>query len=252
MALRGEPLNYHAGMQERLLAEQLIGYDTSNPEGIRNCAGFVKGWLEARDIPTKHLLVRELPIIVAEVGPSEGPVVVVHGHIDVVPGQPGQFEPITDGDRLIGRGAYDMKGAAAAMMLALADLRDQDDVRVRLAFVPDEETEEEARRHVLLRLGTIVVGFVVLIGGLVMMALPGPGIVTVIAGLAILSRELPWAERMLEYAKEKARVDELKEQPAWVKGVAWGFTALAIGASLWWMFLADPKPGLADILPWVG
>ncbi|MCB0970055.1 MAG: PGPGW domain-containing protein [Acidimicrobiales bacterium] len=115
-----------------------------------------------------------------------------------------------------------------------------------------EETEEEARRHVLLRLGTIVVGFVVLIGGLVMMALPGPGIVTVIAGLAILSRELPWAERMLEYAKEKARVDELKEQPAWVKGVAWGFTALAIGASLWWMFLADPKPGLADILPWVG
>ncbi len=133
-------------MQERLLAEQLIGYDTSNPEGIRNCAGFVKGWLEARDIPTKHLLVRELPIIVAEVGPSEGPVVVVHGHIDVVPGQPGQFEPITDGDRLIGRGAYDMKGAAAAMMLALADLRDQDDVRVRLAFVPDEETEEEVDR----------------------------------------------------------------------------------------------------------
>ena len=39
-----------------------------------------------------------------------------------------------------------MKGAAAAMMLALADLRDQDDVRVRLALVPDEETEEEFDR----------------------------------------------------------------------------------------------------------
>lgn len=133
-------------MQERLLAEQLIGYDTSNPEGIRNCAGFVKGWLEARDIPTKQLIVRELPIVLAEVGPAEGPVVVVHGHIDVVPGRPGQFEPITDGDRLIGRGAYDMKGAAAAMMLMLADLREQDDIRVRLAFVPDEETEEEFDR----------------------------------------------------------------------------------------------------------
>ena len=112
-----------------------------------------------------------------------------------------------------------------------------------------EETEEEAKRHVLLRLGTIVAGFVVLIAGLVMMALPGPGIVTVIAGLAILSRELPWAERVLEYAKEKAKVDELKEQPSWVKGVAWAFTALAVGASIWWMFIADPKPGLADILP---
>ena len=133
-------------MQERLLAEKLIGYDTSSPEGIRNCAGFVKGWLEARDIPTKQLMVRELPIVLAEVGPSEGPVVVIHGHIDVVPARPEQFEPFCDGDRLIGRGAYDMKGAAAAMMLTLADLRDQGGIRVRLALVPDEETEEEFDR----------------------------------------------------------------------------------------------------------
>jgi len=133
-------------MQERLLAEKLIGYDTSTPEGIRNCAGFVKGWLEARDIPTKQLSVRELPIVIAEVGPDEGPVIVIHGHIDVVPGREGQFDPFVDGDRLIGRGAYDMKGAAAAMMLTLADLRDQDTTRVRLAFVPDEETEEEFDR----------------------------------------------------------------------------------------------------------
>ncbi len=133
-------------MQERLLAERLIGYDTSTPEGIRNCAGFVKGWLEARDIPTRELLVRELPIVIAEVGPAAGPVIVAHGHIDVVPGLPGQFEPIVDGDRLCGRGAYDMKGAAAAMMLMLADLREQRDVRVRLALVPDEETEEEFDR----------------------------------------------------------------------------------------------------------
>ena len=61
-------------MQELLLAEKLIGYDTSNPEGIRLCAGFVKGWLEARDIPTQQLEVRELPIVIAEVGPAEGPV----------------------------------------------------------------------------------------------------------------------------------------------------------------------------------
>ena len=44
--------------------------------------------------------------------------------------------PALDGDRLIGRGAYDMKGALAALLLALADLRDQDAVRVRLGVVP--------------------------------------------------------------------------------------------------------------------
>lgn len=113
-----------------------------------------------------------------------------------------------------------------------------------------EETEEEARRHIAIRVATIVVGFIVLLGGLAMMILPGPGIVGIIAGLGILSRELTWAERMLEYAKEKARVDELKEQPKWVQGVAWAITAGAIATSLWYLFLADPKPELSQVLPW--
>ena len=113
-----------------------------------------------------------------------------------------------------------------------------------------EETEEQARRHVAIRVGTIVVGFIVLAAGLAMLVLPGQGIITVIIGLTILARELPWAERLLEAAKEKAKIDELKQQPVWVKGIAWGFTALAIGASIWWFFLADPKPALAEVLPW--
>src|SRR5688572_21553989 len=133
-------------MQERRRGETLIGYDTSTAEGVQLCAGFIKGWLEARDIPTSTFEVRGLPIVVAEVGPATGPVIVIHGHIDVVPGREGQFSPAVEGDRLIGRGAYDMKGAAAAMMLALADLRDQQGLRVRLALVPDEETEEEFDR----------------------------------------------------------------------------------------------------------
>ena len=35
---------------------------------------------------------------------------ILHGHLDVVPAFPGQFVPRIEGDRLIGRGAYDMKG----------------------------------------------------------------------------------------------------------------------------------------------
>ena len=53
----------------------------------------------------------------AEVGPEDAPTVVLHGHLDVVPGLPGQFEPRVEGDRLYGRGAYDMKGALAAMLV---------------------------------------------------------------------------------------------------------------------------------------
>ncbi len=131
-----------SGAEELLLAEKLIGYDSSSEDGIRLCAGFVKGWLEAREIRTKQLELRNLPILIADIGPESAPTVILHGHVDVVPGREGQFEPRVDGDRLIGRGAYDMKGALAAMMVALTDLEDQDAVRVRLAIVPDEEAED--------------------------------------------------------------------------------------------------------------
>ncbi len=65
-----------------------------------------------------------------------------HGHLDVVPGREEQFHPRLEGDRLIGRGAYDMKGGLAAMMCALKDVERQERVGVRLVCVPDEESEE--------------------------------------------------------------------------------------------------------------
>jgi succinyl-diaminopimelate desuccinylase len=68
--------------------------------------------------------------------------VIVHGHIDVVPGREEQFVPRIDGDRLIGRGAYDMKGGLAAIMCALRDLRDLRGARVRFVCAPDEESED--------------------------------------------------------------------------------------------------------------
>ena len=128
------------------LAERLISYDTSEPEAVLEAAGFVKGWLEARGIEAAHEEVRGLPVLKAEVGAREGPTVVLHGHLDVVPGRPGQFDPRIDGDRLHGRGAYDMKGALAAMLVTTAAMRDQDQVRVRLGIVGDEESEEEVER----------------------------------------------------------------------------------------------------------
>jgi succinyl-diaminopimelate desuccinylase len=128
------------------LAQRLIGYETCEPEAVSEAAGFVKGWLEARGIEAERDEVRGLPVLRAEVGPEGGPTVVLHGHLDVVPGLAGQFEPRIEGDRLYGRGAYDMKGALAAMLVVAASMRDQDAVRVRLGIVADEESEEEAER----------------------------------------------------------------------------------------------------------
>jgi succinyl-diaminopimelate desuccinylase len=133
-------------VDERILAERLISYDTSRPEEIVAAAGFVKGWLESRDIEVRHHDHNGLPVLIAEVGrcASDGscPEVVLHGHLDVVPARPEQFHPRIEGDRLYGRGAYDMKGGLAAMMCALKDVERQERVRVRLVCVPDEESEE--------------------------------------------------------------------------------------------------------------
>jgi len=131
-------------VDERILAERLISYDTSRAEELVAAAGFVKGWLESRDIEVLHHDHNGLPVLVAEVGPSRKdlPCVVFHGHLDVVPGRQEQYEPRIEGDRLFGRGAYDMKGALAAMMCALKDVERQERVRVRLVCVPDEESEE--------------------------------------------------------------------------------------------------------------
>ncbi len=131
-------------VEERVLAERLIRYDTSRAEELVAAAGFVKGWLESRDIQVQDYEHNRLPVLIAGVGPHDpaAPGVVLHGHLDVVPGRSEQFEPRIEGDRLIGRGAYDMKGALAAMMCALKDLDRQERVRVRFVCVPDEESEE--------------------------------------------------------------------------------------------------------------
>jgi succinyl-diaminopimelate desuccinylase len=131
-------------LDERVLAERLITYDTSRPDELMSAAGFVQGWLESRDIEVREYDHNGLPVLVAEVGAAagDGPCVVLHGHLDVVPGRPEQFQPRVEGDRLMGRGAYDMKGGLAAMMCSLKDVERQDRVRVRFVCVPDEESEE--------------------------------------------------------------------------------------------------------------
>jgi succinyl-diaminopimelate desuccinylase len=133
-------------VHEQALAERLITYDTSTIEGVQGAAAFIKGWLEARDVEARDGTHNGLPVIAATVGAEEGPTVVLHGHLDVVPGNPHQFEPRVDGDRLIGRGAYDMKGGLAAMMCAARDLSTQSAVKVHFVCVSDEESDEAEAR----------------------------------------------------------------------------------------------------------
>jgi uncharacterized protein (TIGR02611 family) len=54
------------------------------------------------------------------------------------------------------------------------------------------------------RIGVTIVGGVLVLAGLVFLVLPGPGLVLILAGLAVLATEYVWAQTVLNYAKDKA------------------------------------------------
>jgi len=54
------------------------------------------------------------------------------------------------------------------------------------------------------RFAVTVVGVALLAVGLAMMVLPGPGILIIVAGLAVLATEYVWARRLLKRARKQA------------------------------------------------
>jgi uncharacterized protein (TIGR02611 family) len=56
----------------------------------------------------------------------------------------------------------------------------------------------------LKRSAVTIVGVALVLGGVALMPLPGPGILVVVAGLAVLATEYVWARRLLRKAKEQA------------------------------------------------
>jgi acetylornithine deacetylase len=117
--------------------------DPASP-GEAAIAAVIRDWCGARGIEAwLEEAAPGRPNVVARVGAGAGPVLVLCAHTDTVATDgmaADPFEARLEGGRLHGRGAYDMKGGAAAILCALADLaRDPPRGTVFGAFVVDEE-----------------------------------------------------------------------------------------------------------------
>jgi uncharacterized protein (TIGR02611 family) len=64
--------------------------------------------------------------------------------------------------------------------------------------------------HGVLAVAEVVLGLVLLVAGLVMLVTPGPGLLAIFGGLALLGRHVPWLRRWLHGVKQRVeeRLDE--------------------------------------------
>ncbi|MBL8128749.1 MAG: M20/M25/M40 family metallo-hydrolase [Chloroflexia bacterium] len=110
-----------------VLTAQLVAIDSTNPDlvpggaGEANVAAFVAGWLREAGLnvtvqdlgPNRANVVGVLP------GSGGGQSLMLNAHMDVVGagGMADPWAPRREGDRLYGRGSFDMKASLAAIML---------------------------------------------------------------------------------------------------------------------------------------
>ena len=107
-------------------------------------------------------------------------------------------------------------------------------VEVEMETGHREETVEEAKRHILVRIGRIGAGVVVVLVGIALWPLPGPGTLTVIAGLALLSTDVPFARRLLQRLRERLPSDERGRMSRGAIALSLTLSLLLTGVSLWW------------------
>jgi acetylornithine deacetylase len=134
----------------RELVAELVAIDSVNPELVPGGAGemeiarFIAGWLEAAGVEARIEVVApgRANVIGVARGSGGGRTLLLNGHTDTVghDGYERPLEPLVEGDRLYGRGGFDMKGGVAAALWACAEAARLDlpgDVVV--AAVCDEE-----------------------------------------------------------------------------------------------------------------
>ncbi len=92
----------------------------------------------------------------------------------------------------------------------------------------------------LKRFAVTILGAGLLVLGAAMMVLPGPGILVVVAGLAVLATEYVWAQRLLKRARSQAeKVQEAAVASPARTGATVLFGLVLLGLGLAMVFLRD-------------
>src|SRR3954451_21495955 len=104
-----------------------------------------------------------------------------------------------------------------------------------------DQRERHLERPRIVRALYVVVGVTLLLAGIALLVAPGPAFVVIPIGLAILSLEFTWAERLLERSLEQAETAKRKAaQTSTTQRIVTGVAAaLAAGALVAWGIVGD-------------
>ena len=98
-----------------------------------------------------------------------------------------------------------------------------------------EADAESAWKRSMSRIGQITCGFAFMIAGIIMIFVPGPGLLAFAAGLAILSRHFVWAEKVLRFVRSKVPgLDPDEPIPKKALYMSAAFLVCGIIGSIWW------------------
>ncbi len=121
---------------------------------------------------------------------------------------------------------------------------------------PDDEDEWEWRRRLranpttrhALRATVGFLGLVLVVGGLILVPLPGPGWLIVIIGIAVWASEFEPASRLLDFVKDRVRRWDVwvRKQPRWLQALLALATFLFVAAVVWGVLRVM---GLPSFLP---
>lgn len=113
---------------------------------------------------------------------------------------------------------------------------EQDAIEAEFETGRHEESVAQAKRHILIRIGRMTLGVVVLVAGLLMLPLPGPGLVTIAAGLALLASDVPYARKLLERVRKRLPADAEGNvsRPVVIGGLV--ISVITVSFSIWWTF----------------
>ena len=95
----------------------------------------------------------------------------------------------------------------------------------------ERKRAEHLNRGIFYRILFGLTGIIVVLAGLAMLVLPGPALVVIPIGLAMLALEFAWAEKMLELALERAEVAKDKVSETSRTQRIFGIVAIALGAA---------------------